>query len=113
MGNVFETYINFGECGNPYLSRILVGLDPNSTNVGDLSPYFKKDMNDDVIKQGMTCMYGDLFEKSPQFCFNTTFMFCKHDLSHKIHKRGHRQKSRTHLFYVTMPYAEIGASFQQ
>ena len=50
MGKVFDVYFNFEECGNNYLGRILAGLDPNSTNFGDLPPYFKKDMNDDVIK---------------------------------------------------------------
>ena len=56
MGKVFDVYFNFRECGNNYLCRILADLDPNSTNSGDLPPYFKNDMNDDVIKQGMTCM---------------------------------------------------------
>ena len=65
MGKVFDVYFNFGECGDNYLGRILAGLDPNSTNFGDLPPYFKKDMNDDVIKQGMTCMYGDLLKVTP------------------------------------------------
>lgn len=65
MGKVFDVYFNFGECGDNYLGRILAGLDPNSTNFGDLPPYFKKDMNDDVIKQGMTCMYGDLLKSHP------------------------------------------------
>ena len=65
MGKVFDVYFNFGECGDNYLGGILAGLDPNSINFGDLPPYFKKDMNDDVIKQGMTCMYGDLLKVTP------------------------------------------------
>ena len=65
MVKVFDMYFNFGECGNNYLGRILAGLDANATNFGDLPPYFKKEMNDDVIKQGMTCMYGDLLKSYP------------------------------------------------
>ena len=75
MGRVFEKYFNFGKYSNNYLGRILASLDPNSTSFGDLPPYFKKDMNDDVIKQGMTCIYGDLLKSHPNsvsilfFCF--------------------------------------------
>ena len=65
MGKVFDVYFNFGECGKKYLGRILAGLDLNSTHFGDLPPFFKKDMNDDVIKQGMTCMYIDLLNSQP------------------------------------------------
>ena len=65
MGKVFDVYFNVGECGNNYLGRILAGLDPNSTYFGDLPPYFKKDMNKDVIKQGMTCMCGELLKSHP------------------------------------------------
>ena len=65
MGKVFDIYFIFGECGNNYLNRILASQDPNSTNSGDLSPYFKKNMNDDVIKKGMTCKYGDLLKSHP------------------------------------------------
>ena len=65
MGKVVDEYFNFGECSNNYLGRILAGLDPNSTNFGDLPPCFRKDMNNDVIKQGMTYMYNDLLKNHP------------------------------------------------
>ena len=103
MGKVFDMYSNLGESGNNYFSRILSGLDSNSTNFGDLPPYFKKDVNDDVIKQGLTCMYGDLLKSHPNSVSLPLLYFASiSDLSHRIHKRGHRQKSRTPLFYVTI-----------
>ena len=48
-----------------YLGRIFVGLNPKSANFDDLPPYFKKVINDDVIKQGMACIYGNLLTGRP------------------------------------------------
>ena len=65
MGKVFDVYLNFAECGDNYLGRILAGLDPNDISFGGLPPYFGKDMDDKIIENGMPCMFGNLLRSRP------------------------------------------------
>ena len=65
MGKVFDVYFNFGKCGDNYFGRILAGLDPNETNFGDLPPYFEQDIDNEIVKNSMICIYGDLLKSHP------------------------------------------------
>ena len=45
MGKVFNFYFNFSECWDNNLGKNLTGLNLKATNIGNLTPYFDKEID--------------------------------------------------------------------
>ena len=53
MGKIFDTYFTFGDFGDQYLERILVGLNSSLPSFATLPPYFTEGMENVYILERM------------------------------------------------------------
>lgn len=63
MGMVFNIYWNYGDAGDRFLGRVLIGLDHDSESFDVLPPYFPDPTDEDVGKALNICFPNSIIKR--------------------------------------------------